>query len=136
MIRALVSGVLYGPPQARTSQSGKSFVTAKLKADSKDGAVVWCSLIAFGETADRLATMRDGAAIAVSGRCELSAYLDKTGNPAAGLSLVADEIAALRATPKPTGETPRRIRPQGRPAPAPALEGAGVPFDDPLPAWD
>lgn len=135
MIRALVSGTLYGSPQARTSQSGKPFTTAKLKADGKDGAVVWCSLVAFGEQAERLATLKDGAAIAVSGRCELSAYLDKSGEPKAGLSVVADEIATLKGQPKPQGETRPRSRPQGRPAPTPALEGAGVPFDDPIPEW-
>lgn len=136
MIRALVAGVLYGQPQPRTSQSGKNFTTAKVKADGKDGSIVWCSVIAFGEQAERLAGMKDGAALAVSGRCELSAWLDKSGEPKAGLSVVIDEIAALRGAHKPTGETPRRIRPQGRHAPAPALEGAGVPFDDELPEWN
>ena len=36
MIRALVTGTIYGEPQARTSQAGKQYV------------------IAFGEQADRL----------------------------------------------------------------------------------
>ena len=77
MIRALVTGSLYGPPQARTSQAGKQFVTAKVKADGKDGAVVWCSVIAFGEQADRLMTLGDGAALSVSGRVEVNALLVK-----------------------------------------------------------
>lgn len=135
MIRALVSGVLYGEPQARTSQAGKPFTTAKLKADGKDGATVWCSIIAFGEQAERLASLPANSAVAVSGKVELSAWLDKAGLPAAGLSLVADEIATLKGKPKPQ-EPPRpRTRPQGRPAPSPALEGAGIPFDDPIPEW-
>ena len=82
MIRALVTGSLYGPPQARTSQAGKQFVTAKVKADGKDGAVVWCSVIAFGEQADRLMTLGDGAALSVSGRAEVNGWLDKQGEPA------------------------------------------------------
>ena len=53
MIRALVTGKLHDAPQARTSQSGNPFTTAKLRADSKDGATVWCSIIAFGELAER-----------------------------------------------------------------------------------
>lgn len=40
MIRALVTGSLYGDPQARTSQAGKQYVTAKVRADGKDGASV------------------------------------------------------------------------------------------------
>ena len=55
MIRCLVTGRLHDMPQARTSQSGNPFTTAKLRADSKDGATVWCSIIAFGELAERLA---------------------------------------------------------------------------------
>lgn len=132
MIRALLTGTLYGEPQARTSQIGKPFTTAKRKGDGKDGASVWCSLIAFGEQAEWLGSLPANSALSVSGRCELSAWLDRTGNPAAGLSLVVAEIATIKGKPKPQGETPRRSRPQGRPAPSPALDGAGVPFDDDL----
>ena len=63
MIRALITGSLYGPPQARTSHAGKPFTTAKVRADGKDGAVVWCSVIAFGEQADRLMTLGDGGGL-------------------------------------------------------------------------
>ena len=54
MIRAMVSGTLYGVPQARTAASGKQYATAKLRADGKDGTSAWCSVIAFGDIADRL----------------------------------------------------------------------------------
>ena len=74
MIRVLTTGTLYADPQSRTSQSGKPYATAKLKADGKDGTAVWVSLVAFAELAERLATLKAGAAIAVSGRAELSAY--------------------------------------------------------------
>ena len=139
MIRALITGSLYGQPQARTSQAGKRFVTAKVKADGKDGAVVWCSVIAFGEQADRLMTLADGAALAVSGRAEVNGWIDKQGEPRAGLSLVADDIATLKGKPKPqgTGDAPNirqgegsHQRPQ-RPTKPPMAAGAG--FDDALP---
>ena len=111
MIRALVTGSLYGPPQARTSQAGKQYVTAKVRADGKDGAVVWCSVIAFGEQADRLMTLGDGAALSVSGRAEVNGWMDKQGEPRAGLSLVADDVATLKAKPKPQSQE------QSEPAP-------------------
>ena len=93
MIRALVTGSLYGDPQTRTSQAGKPYVTAKVRADSKDGASVWCSIIAFGEIADRLMALGNGAALSVSGKAEINGWLDKQGDPRAGLSLVVDELA-------------------------------------------
>lgn len=117
MIRALITGTLYGEPQARTSQAGKPFTTAKLRADAKDGAVVWCSLVAFGELAERLASLRANNAVAVSGKLEVSAYANKAGEPAAGLSIVIDELASLKPRPKP------------KPAPAPVAD-----FDD-LGSW-
>ena len=113
MIRALITGTLYGEPQARTSQAGKPFTTAKLRADAKDGTVTWCSLVAFGELAERLAGMKANNAIAVSGKLEVSAYTDKKGEPATGLSIVVDELASLKPRPKP------------KPTPAPVAD-----FDD------
>lgn len=130
MIRALITGSLYGAPQTRTSQAGKQFTTAKVKADGKDGAVVWCSVIAFGEQADRLMTLGDGAALSVSGRAEVNGWLDKQGEPRAGLSLVADDVATLKAKPKPQSQE------QGEPAPrrSPRRPVATTPgFDDALP---
>ena len=56
--RILATGQLYGDPQARTSQAGKPFTTAKVRADGKDGAVLWISIVAFGDLADRLLTMK------------------------------------------------------------------------------
>ena len=125
MIRALVSGRLHDAPQARTSQSGNTFVTGKLRADGKDGATVWTSIIAFGELAERLASLPAGAALSVSGRAEVNAWIDKSGEPRAGLSVVVEELATLRGKPRP----PSEARPPSR-RPARQPEPAGVPFDD------
>ena len=130
MIRALISGTLYGRPQARTSQAGKPFATAKVRGDGKNGENVWCSIIAFGEQADRLMTLGDGAALSVSGRAEINAWLDKQGEPRAGLSLVADEIATLKGKPRPA---PVEVQGQPRRPPRPAPVATGPDFDDELP---
>ena len=60
--------------------------------------------VAFGDLADRLLTMKADNALALSGKLEVSAYTDKQGNPAAGLSVVCDELATLKARPKPKAE--------------------------------
>ncbi len=140
MIRALITGTLYGTPQARTAASGKGFATGKVRGDGKNGENVWCSIIAFGEQADRLLTLADGAALSISGRAEVNAWLDKAGEPRAGLSLVVDELATLKAKPRPapveaqgqerTGQyPPRQPRRPTRPAPV----ATGPDFDDELP---
>ena len=124
--RALITGQLYGDPQARTSQAGKPFTTAKVRADGKDGAVLWISIVAFGDLADRLLTMKANTALALSGKLEVSAYTAKDGTPAAGLSVVCDELATLKAKPKPKAE----------PEPAQAQQPVIAGFDDDLPDWN
>ena len=121
--RALITGQLYGDPQARTSQAGKTFTTAKVRADGKDGAVLWVSIVAFGDLAERLLTMRANNALALSGKLEVSAYTAKDGSPAAGLSVVCDELATLKAKPRP------------KTTPAPAQQPVIAGFDDDLPDW-
>ena len=121
--RALITGTLYGDPQARTSQAGKSFTTAKVKADGKDGSTLWISVVAFGDLADRLLTMRANNALALSGKLEVSAYTAKDGSPAAGLSVVCDELATLKAKPRP------------KTTPAPTQQPVIAGFDDDLPDW-
>lgn len=138
MIRVLLTGTLYGSPEQRTAKSGSLFTTAKVRADGKDGATVWCSLVAFGELAERLATLAANSAVAVSGRAEVTAWLDKAGEPKAGLSIVADELATLKAKPRPpqgTGDT--RQAGQGVDSPSRPQRARQAPvaagFDDELP---
>ncbi|MCB1781782.1 MAG: single-stranded DNA-binding protein [Candidatus Competibacteraceae bacterium] len=104
MIRALVTGTLHNDPQARTSQNGKPFTTGKLKADATENGIVWVSLIGFQETGERLAALKAGQAVSISGRAKLTAWLDKQGDPQAGLDVVIDELVTLRARPKPRTE--------------------------------
>ena len=137
MIRALITGTIYGEPQARTSQAGKQYATAKVKADSGkgDGGVVWCSVIAFGEQAARLMTLANGAALSVSGKAEVSGWLDKQGEPKAGLSLVVDELALLKGKPRPQGERAGQPRANGSSPQRPAKPPVAAEFNDELPEF-
>jgi Single-strand binding protein family len=129
MIRALVSGILFADPQVRTSKAGTTYCTAKLRADGKDGVSVWCSLIAFGEPAERLLTLKANAALSVSGKAELQAWLSKTGEPAAGLSLVVDDLAVLKPKPRPP-QAPEKSYPQAGVATQQSYPQATAGFDD------
>lgn len=119
MIRALLTGVLYGAPQSRISKTGKPFTTGKMLADSKDGKSVFCNLVAFGEQAERLLSLPADSALSVAGRAELSAYLNKSGEPAASISLTVDDIAVLKPRPRPRPSKPEPQQP-----------GNGDPLDD------
>ena len=128
MIRALISGKLHDTPQARTSQNGNQFAICKVKADDKNGAWVWVSIIAFGQEAERLLSLKAGDAVAIGGRAELSVWEDKDGNHHPGLSLVADEVATLRGRPKPRADNPPPPRQRQQAAPV----GEAAPFNDEL----
>jgi single-stranded DNA-binding protein len=134
MIRVLASGTLHDAPQARTSANGNPYTTAKLRADDGKGGSIWCSLIAFGSEAKRLATLKAGAALSVSGRAEVSAWLDKQGEPKAGLSVVVDDLASLRGKPKPRSvdqEAGRSVPARSKRADSTGLGGPNaLPFDD------
>ena len=130
MIRILITGKLHDEPQARTSANGNTFAVAKMKADDKGGAWVWVSVIAFGDEAQRLLAMNAGDAVAIGGRAELKAWVDKEGNARPDVSVVADEIATLKGRPKP--HQPKAPRKQ---VPASPPTDAGIPFDDELPEF-
>ena len=119
------SGELIRDPERKTSTKGTGYVTALLKAGEE-----LLNLSAFDSgIADRLASLKKGAALAVSGRLQARPYTDRDGSLRAGLSIVVIELMAgslptTKATPKP-----HRDRSQ-RPA------GAGrAPFDDALPEF-
>ena len=120
MIRCLITGKLHDTPQSRTSANSNTYAIAKVKADDKGGAGVWVSVIAFGEEAERLLTLKAGDAVSIAGRAELSVWEDRDGNHHPGLSLVADEIATLRGKPKPRSPKPKQQQ----------SEAAGAGFDD------
>lgn len=131
MIRILITGKLHDEPQARTSANGNTFAVAKMKADDKGGAWVWVSVIAFGDEAQRLLAMNAGDAVAIGGRAELKAWVDKEGNARPDVSVVADEIATLKGRPRP----PRPHQPKAPRKQVPASTDAGIPFDDELPEF-
>ena len=132
MIRALVVGKIYGTPQVRTSATGNTFTTAKLKATGKDNETVWCSLIGFGEIGERLAILDEGASLSVAGRAEVNAWINKNGEPHAGFGVLVDELATLKGRPKP--HQPKAPR-KARQVPASPPTDAGIPFDDELPEF-
>ena len=131
MIRILITGKLHDEPQARTSANGNTFAVAKMKADDKGGAWVWVSVIAFGDEAQRLLAMNAGDAVAIGGRAELKAWVDKEGNARPDVSVVADEIATLKGRPRP----PKPHQPKAPRKQVSASTDAGIPFDDELPEF-
>jgi single-stranded DNA-binding protein len=116
----IAQGTLYGAPVRRTSAAGKAFTTGKLRSGTggEEGAL-WISLVTFGDVADDLAELGDRADVSVSGRGELSVYVDKSGEHRVGVSIVVDQLLTLaRRKPKKVAKA------------AAMASGADDPFDE------
>lgn len=97
MIRTLASGKLHGKPLAKVAPSGRRYCVATLIAD--DPEFISINLIGIEEIGDQLAALAAGTHCSVTGKCELSAWLDKTGCAVAGMKVVIDALINLE---KPT----------------------------------
>jgi single-stranded DNA-binding protein len=69
-------------PQRRVGkESGREFVTAKLRCESGSDTV-WCNVMAFQEAAAQaLASLRAGDACSILGTMKVSTYTRKTAKP-------------------------------------------------------
>jgi single-stranded DNA-binding protein len=93
-ITALITGRLIADPERRTSASGKDFATARLAAGTDDDSVL-CSVIAFGHIGEQLAALAKGDSLALVGRTKPKAWVDREGQPRAGLDVVADQLLTV-----------------------------------------
>jgi single-stranded DNA-binding protein len=90
---ALISGRLYGKPVARTSKTGRSLVTGKIRAAIRDGETVFVSLIAFAPPAvAALVALSDGDSAALVGELTPKVYTPPTGEPRPALDLLAQSV--------------------------------------------
>lgn len=93
MVDGLVSGKLYGTATSRTSQNGKQFVTAKVRAAGGDGESLFVNVIAFSTTAgEALLALADGDSVALAGTLTPKAWVDRAGEAKPALDLVAHAV--------------------------------------------
>lgn len=93
MVDGLVSGKLYGTATSRTSQNGKQFVTAKVRAAVGDGESLFVNVIAFSTTAgEALLALADGDSVALAGTLTPKAWVDRAGEAKPALDLVAHAV--------------------------------------------
>lgn len=131
-LHALATGTLVADPQRREGRKGP-FATTTIRVQTEDEAII-LSVIAFGETAERLLALTKGDAVSVAGRAKLSTWTGRDGAERHGLSIVVDQIAAAKPQrPTDSPRAPHRRSPRAyRAAPAEPAAGAPAMADDPL----
>jgi single-stranded DNA-binding protein len=100
-VAVLVTGTLFKEPQQRTSQAGRRFVVATIKATTTDnsGSDFW-SALAFGDTAGaELLRLGLNEKLAVQGTLKLETF-EKNGETKISRTIFVDHVLALRPPPK------------------------------------
>jgi single-stranded DNA-binding protein len=101
MIAALISGSLYRSAEKKASKAGNPFVVATMKIKSGE-TLQWCRITAFSEpTQTELMRLTDGDGVSVQGTLKIEPYAKEPGGPPKlSLSIIADQILALRQPAK------------------------------------
>lgn len=93
MIDGLIGGKVYGKPVERKGQSGKQFVTAKVRAAAGDGESLFVNVIAFDADAQAaLLALEDGDSVSLSGVLTPKVWTDKNGETRPALDMVAHVV--------------------------------------------
>ncbi len=93
MIDALIAGRIHGQPASRTSGSGNTFATAKVRVSARTGETYFVNAIAFADDAvTALLALSDGDSVALSGELTPRVYVPAQGEPRPSLDLLAHAV--------------------------------------------
>lgn len=93
MIDGLIGGKLHGKPAQRVGQSGKAFVTAKVRTPTANGDALFVNVIAFSESVGAsLLALDDGDSVSISGALTPKAWTDRNGEVKPALDMVAHAL--------------------------------------------
>lgn len=93
MIDALIAGRLHRAPQERTSNSGKPYATATVRASTREGNAIFVNVIAFDDPAvTALLALADGDSVALAGELTPKVYIPQSGEPRPSLDLLAHAV--------------------------------------------
>lgn len=131
MIEGLVSGKVYGRPEQRVgNNSGKPFVTAKVRAATAGGETLFVNVLAFDVSAQSaLLALADGDAVSLAGSLTPKVWTDREGQPRPALDLIASQVLTayqvkrkrdtITSVERPAPQVPRQLSP----APASTPQG-------------
>jgi single-stranded DNA-binding protein len=133
----LVTGTLFKEPQQRTSQSGKRYVAATIKAAAEDNASsdFW-SILCFSDSGQaELMRLGVNERLAVQGSLKIETYT-KDGETKISRTVFVDSVMSLRAAPrdrkpkKPASDESLLVEtPEKQTAGGPAFFDDDIPFE-------
>jgi single-stranded DNA-binding protein len=127
MIEGLVAGKVYGRPEQRTgSNSGRPFVTAKVRAATSGGETLFVNVLAFDAAAQAaLLALGDGDAVSLAGTLTPKVWTDREGQARPALDMVASQVlTAYQVKRRREAASGAEAAPRPyAPSPAPARRG-------------
>jgi single-stranded DNA-binding protein len=93
MIDALVGGKLFKAPEERRATSGKTYVTANVRAADGDGEGLFVNVVAFSDSAKAtLLALDDGDSVSLTGTLKIATYEARDGSVKPSVSMVAQKV--------------------------------------------
>ncbi|QBQ97903.1 single-stranded DNA-binding protein [Paraburkholderia pallida] len=133
MIDGLIAGKMYGAPGSKTGQSGKTFVTAKVRAAAGDGEALFVNVIAFDDAAkSALLALGNGDSVTLAGTLTPRVWMNRDGDAKPALDMVAHAVlTAYHVTRKRAAIRDHESGNESH-SDRPATTGAMSDFDDDL----
>lgn len=131
-VAALITGVLFRTPEAKTSNTGKTYVRATIRAGAEGEASEFWAVLAFGDTARaELMRLHDGDRISAQGKPRFEIF-EKDGKLRIRYTIFVDSVLALRAPPRERKpKQPQNNRPTSTLPPTEQTRGGDL--DDDIP---
>ena len=130
MIDALIGGTLHAAPEQRTSQTGKTFVVAKVRTPTAAGETLFVNVICFDrDTCTALLALGAGEPVHLAGQLTPKVWTPTNGEPRPVLDLVATAcLTAYAVQKRREASKPAKAPNRAATGRTPAAAGAG--FDD------
>lgn len=132
MIAALASGQLVRAPKSGTAASGTRWANTTLRCSTgtdREGAALssFVTVVAFGDTADKLARMAQGDAISVQGGLKQTEFTTDSGEVRHGIEILANSILTPYALKQKRGDSEAKAANSNHGWNPPRVD-----FDDPI----
>ena len=104
MIQLHISGRLVRGPQGKTSSNGKPYIAGLVAVGAGDKEALVNLMVFDSNLQTLLASLKKNDSLSAMGSASISAYLDKTGTPQAGLTLMVNRLMAVtdrQSAPRP-----------------------------------
>ena len=130
MIDALIGGTLHAAPEQRTSASGKTFVTAKVRTPTAGGESLFVNVICFDrDTCAALLALGAGEPVHMAGQLTPKVWTPANGEPRPVLDMVASACLTAYAVQK-RRDASKPAKAANRPATGRTPAAACAGFDD------